>query len=100
MIREAGRRDGRSVRLSRTRSTGPLSTLRITEPGGGKWIFARAAREGSFRGLDHRDRFDLDHPVGMRQRRNLDQGRGGPHLAEELYADWVQLDPIPHVRHL
>src|SRR6185436_4185079 len=37
--------------------------------------------------LHHRDRFDLDEPVGMRQRGDGDQRGGGPLLAEELFPD-------------
>src|ERR1051326_1091319 len=47
-----------------------------------------------------RDGFDLDHPVGMRQRSNFDERRGGTLLSEILLANRREIDAVAHVGHI
>src|SRR6202795_171682 len=47
--------------------------------------------------LDHRDRFDLDEPVRMRQRGDGDQRGGGALLAEELLSNGHEVGAVADV---
>src|SRR6185436_15039156 len=47
--------------------------------------------------LDHRDRFDLDEPVGVRERGDRDQRGGGALLAEELLPNGHEVGAVADV---